>query len=65
MPTVMQCQEVGQQKLVMPAYMEAYVHGNLSRDYKNGKADCDMFGMGEGRQLVIFQVVGYFLGAPG
>ena len=42
----MQYQEVGQQKEVMPAYMEAYGHGDLSRDYKNGKADCDLFGMG-------------------
>ena len=41
-PTAMQYQEVGQQKEVMPAYMEAYGHGDLSWDYKNGKADCDL-----------------------
>ena len=41
----MEHQEVGQQKVVMPAYM-AYGYGDLSWDYKNGKADCDLFGMG-------------------
>ena len=59
----MQYQEAGQQKVMMPAYTEAYGQGDLSWDYKNGTADCDLFGMGEGRQLVIFRVVGYFWGA--
>ena len=64
-PTAMQYQEAGQQKVMMPAYTEAYGQGDLSWDYKNGTADCDLFGMGEGRQLVIFRVVGYFWGRLG
>ena len=46
---------------MIPAYTEAYGQGNLSWDYKNGMADYDLFGMGEGRQLLIYRVV-VFLG---
>ena len=56
----MQYQKAGQQKVATPAYTEAYGNGDQSWHYKNGKADCDLFGMGEGRQLVIF--CGLFFG---
>ena len=61
-PTAMQYQEAGQQKVMTTAYKEAYGQGGLTWDYKNGTADRDLFGMGEGRQLVIFRVGVSFLG---